>query len=188
MRNSLLILLLLFMLSGCNYFTTRKAEDPAQNVPWNIYPTSPDLLLQNLEYSWTYRGNVSRYTDLFADDYVFYFDAQDVADLNISDTPYTKDQEEETLANLWSHIDENSEVLYTLNPDTQEDEIHADYAHLYRVYLLNLPHDVSTEPTLVNGRMELYMVKQESGYWKIKWWRDSRNESTTTWGVIKNAF
>ncbi len=176
------------ILSSCNVFSTRKAEDPNKRVDWNSFQTTPVKTLENLQYSYNYRENVYNYSSLFFEDFRFYFDSQDANDFNIPSS-WSKSAEIDMLLNTYQRIDSGSSMQLVLStiPD-QSDNIQANQAWLYRTYELTVRHSIENMPELFIGKFRLFLIKEQSGFWKIKEWNDYRTTSPYTWGRMKNAF
>ncbi|HNX38546.1 MAG TPA: hypothetical protein PL124_10430 [Candidatus Cloacimonadota bacterium] len=182
MRNILIVLLVMILLTGCDIFGLRDAQPPSAPAPWNDYATDWMLCLENLTYCYTDARNVVKYSGLFITDYRFYFATQDAQEHNITQI-WTRSEEQDMLINL-----HNQSVKITLSLSVipgSPDEILASEAKLYRQYSLSVKSTSST--TVYGGSMELHL-KLSGGYWYISKWYDYRGGSAPTWGMLKYGY
>ena len=183
-----MIIILIILLSGCEVFSPRDAENPEQPAAWNTFQVTPAKTLENLVYAYNYRENVYNYTNLFYDNFYFFFDPQDVADFSLPGY-WGKASEIDMLMNAYQRINPGSSMQLTLTPIlSQSDNIQVNRAWFYRNYELTIAHSIVDFPTLFTGKSEIYMEKDNNGFWKIKEWKDYRLISSWTWGRMKNEF
>ncbi|HPM01068.1 MAG: hypothetical protein KA886_09005 [Candidatus Cloacimonetes bacterium] len=179
---------LLIIVSGCDVFSPRDAENPEQPAAWHTFQVTPAKTLENLVYAYNYRENVYNYTNLFFDTFYFYFDNQDASDFSIP-SYWTKSSEIDMLMNTWQRINPGSSMELTLTPiPSQGDNIQTNRAWFFRTYQLTIAHSLTDIPTLFTGKFQIYMEKDNNGFWKIKEWYDYRLTSSWTWGRMKNEF
>lgn len=187
----MLLMLSVFALSvinGCKPFEVRASEEPDKPADWNPFQTTPSLTLGNLVYSYVFRENIYNYGNVFADGFQFHFDPQDAEDLHIPDR-WGKTEEIDMLISVYQQILPEHEIALTLSvlPE-QSDNIQSSRAWIYRGYVLTLNHSLSGIPQVFQGKMQLYMEKDNTGFWKIRDWYDYRVQNQWTWGKMKNAF
>jgi hypothetical protein len=172
-------ILVLFFLAGCGIFTLRDAQAPSKPPLWNNFYTTWQLALENLEYGYEDERNLTKFYELMASDFRFYFAAQDVNDYNITGV-WTRDNERDMLYNLHSMADSISIELQTI--PGQDDDINSTPVRLYRSYTLTMK--TGLEFRTYAGRMEIQM-RQENGFWRIIKWYDYRESTPFTWGKLK---
>ncbi len=182
MRNILIVLLALLILTGCDIFDLRDPQPPSAPAPWNDFATDWMLCVQNLTYCYSDSRNVVKYIGLFTSDYRFSFAVQDALENNITQV-WSRSEEQDMLINL-----HNQAVKITLslaNVPGSPDDILANEARIYRQYQISLK--TSTHTTLYTGNMEL-QLKRVAGYWYIYRWLDYRVGNSPTWGVLKYGY
>ncbi|MDD2650224.1 MAG: hypothetical protein PHF36_03700 [Candidatus Cloacimonetes bacterium] len=181
--------IVIFVIAGCNVFTPRDSEKPSKPAEWNTFPITAQQSLENLVFAYNYRENVYNYASLFSDDFLFYFDNQDVLDFSLP-TYWNKNTETETLMNVYQRINDSSTMYLKLQKiQSQNDNVQADRAWFYRSYELTMSHSIDNTPTLFVGQFGIFMEKENSGFWKIKEWNDYRLQADNwTWGRAKNEF
>lgn len=183
MRNVLIVLTALFVLSSCNLFTVRESDNPGAAAPWNDFATTWELALQNLEYCYEDSRNAVHYTGIFRGDYLFHFAPQDVSDYAITPT-WTRVEEQDMIQLLHSRYEKMQVELGTVE---QMDIISSNDVILYRTYALsgNLQNQKGSRLDMASGNLELHL-KKEYGYWYIDKWYDYRGSSGSTWGKLKH--
>jgi hypothetical protein len=175
----------MLLLTGCNFFTLREAEEPDKPPLWNSFYTTWQSALQNLEYSYEDARNVVKYNELFLANYRYSFSQQDINDYNITGT-WTRDNERDMLYNLHNWAD-SVKLELSIIPD-QDDVIQANLVKLYRSYTLTITK--GDEIRNYAGRLEIQM-RTENGFWRIYSWYDYRITGTPglpTWGKLKYDF
>lgn len=179
-------ILLLVLLCGCEIFSLREADPPNKPPLWNNFYTTWELTRQNLEYSYEDERNLVNYGGLFSSNFQFYFSQQDITDYNITEV-WTRNNEIDMLYNLQSMAD-SINVELELIPD-QADDVQSSPVKLYRNYTLKVKKNSVVETYA--GKMELQMVQDEDGYWRIIKWYDYRSSTPMiypTWGKLKNEY
>jgi len=183
MRNVLIVLIALLVLSSCNLFTVRDSNPPGVAASWNDFATTWELALQNLENCYEDSRNAVHYTGIFRGDYRFHFAPQDVSDYAITPT-WTRVEEQDMIQLLHTRYEK---IQVELSPVEQLDIISGNDVILYRAYTLsgNLRNQNTGRINLANGNLELH-YKKEYGYWYIDKWYDYRAASGGTWGKLKH--
>jgi hypothetical protein len=169
-------------LAGCNPFDTREAEAPETTTEWISYPIRATEVEQNLISAYTYRQDLSRYNELFASDFRFIPEPQDINEFDLPST-WNRDFEYHALAGLWNLVPSGQSISIDLIDDPDRtDELLATSAKLYRLYELTIP--TSSGTLHANGRFYLYLENRD-GLWSIIRWYDYRTSSQPTWGKRK---
>lgn len=184
MIRRILLLGLCLSLAACNPFRPRSAEDPAETSEWKPFPISPVEVEEDLTLAFGYRQNLSRYGELFAGDFAFIPDPQDINEYNLPSS-WGGDFEYYSLAGLWNRVPASGTINLALTADPdRDDEILAAHARLYRVYAITLPGATGFENLVYHGRCCLYLEDRD-GLWNIVRWNDYRTDTAPTWGRLK---
>ena len=181
------LILILFTLLSCDIFSPREAEDPLNTeFQWHDYATTTNELLDNLEWAFEYIQNAENYNQLFSNQYIFYFDSQDVSEHGFEST-WSLNQEVNIIKNYYFQSNDNSTVEVELTPNDEADQVNANAAHIYRNYVITTDDNIDNFPNTFEGKFELYLIF-ENGVWKIASWKDFRSDSSDTWGRFKHEF
>ncbi len=182
------LLLLILVLTSCKVFEPRKSEDPVNETQWNTFQTSPQQVIENLTYAHNYKQNMYRYTNLFSENFKFYFDSQDISDFGFP-VSWNKSMEIEVLTNYFNSIPVDSASVLVLTPiEADPDQIQNNQATIYRDYDLRAGHDMANVGHHISGKFTLYLEKDSNGIWRIKQWWDYKKNSDWTWGRLKYEF
>ncbi|MDZ4122486.1 MAG: hypothetical protein U1C33_08690 [Candidatus Cloacimonadaceae bacterium] len=174
----ILYLALLVTLCACNMFELRDSEEPQKPAKWNEPCVTWDQCYDNLVYAYENFQNWDKYESQFTDVFRFHFAAQDINDYNINQI-WGKANERDALYNLHNLADN---MVLTLEPVSQSDEIGEYEVKIYRSYVLQVIRNAVE--TQYRGNLELHFRKQ-NGIWKIQTWYDYRNSQNPTWGKLK---
>ncbi|KAA0211462.1 MAG: hypothetical protein OZ913_05190 [Ignavibacteriaceae bacterium] len=187
----LLFVSLIFLVGSCGLFDTRSVEPPSDPRSNYSPPTSPDIVLTNLQFAIAEK-NLNNYISCFSDSVltgkVFHF----VADLSTNAqypilSNWNFQQEKIYYTNLISQTDiQSSSNLFLSNPQaiTTPDSVIYD-ADYVLVYFHNDPSVAKN----FNGKLRFTMFQDSRNLWSITRWQDFKNDSgDTTWSELKAAF
>jgi hypothetical protein len=182
---------LIFLVGSCGLFDTRSVEPPSDPRSNYSPPTSPDIVLTNLQFAIAEK-NLNNYISCFSDSVltgkVFHF----VADLSTNAqypilSNWNFQQEKIYYTNLISQTDiQSSSNLFLSNPQaiTTPDSVIYD-ADYVLVYFHNDPSVAKN----FNGKLRFTMFQDSRNLWSITRWQDFKNDSgDTTWSELKAAF
>ncbi|MBK8984150.1 MAG: hypothetical protein IPM38_17995 [Ignavibacteria bacterium] len=183
------ILVLFFVLySGCGLFETRSVEPPTEVRSTFTQPTSPDIVLSNLNFAITEK-NLDNYMRCFVDSNFSSKRFQYIPDA-VSQTSYpvflnwSLNSERIYYSNLISFTNSSSSsnlFLSNLNFNTG-----IDSAVIDSDYLLVYNHSRQNIATVTGGRLRFVMSQDSRSLWSIHGWYDFLNEDNdTTWSVLK---
>lgn len=183
------IFLVLLLVSGCDFFSPRDPETPDTDNSGFVPPTSPDIVISNLERA---------VDDLNVDDYMacfgetsFYFEASGEEQLKYL-----------TIFTAW---DLNSERSYfnaiigkqdgpgksNLEFEQIEQEpIVGDSTVFSSCYFWEI-ENVEIDSSIFRGKLRFTLSRDESGLWSIHRWIDYRDEeypTSNTWSSVKAVF
>lgn len=183
-----LIIIIISMSLSCRFFDPRESEDPSKPADWNAFQVTPQKTLENLIYSYNYRENVYNYSYIFSDQFVFHFDNQDVVDFNVPQS-WNRTKEIDMLMNLYQSVNQQNSMTLSFEViASQPDNIQVDRAWFFRNYTLRFESAINQMPREFYGKMQIYMEKDNSGFWRIKDWYDYRISNNWTWGRLKNEY
>ncbi|MCK5840964.1 MAG: hypothetical protein KAH31_02260 [Candidatus Sabulitectum sp.] len=169
--------------SSCSLFEPRVPEDPSNaGVVW-LSPTSPDIVVENMQSA--LNGRSALYLDCLTESFIFYADTNDIYDYpsyNFSD--WTKTVENSTVTALYSQVPVDSTVAsgFTMDISHPDPAAPTDSVTIYRKYNLTFPqtyHSGTGSPAV--GIAEFHMVEDSIGLWAVQEWRDVRHEEETSW-------
>lgn len=193
---SYIILISLFFLAlYCeNPFATREPEPPSNiQSTWNP-PTSPKIVLVNLQYALEEK-NKSNYLQCFADtsvsskEYTFVPDPAVMAANPGVFNRWSKDAEANYVNQLYSYLPKDS--LITVNfTKIREDDSPQDSFITQQNYTLKM-HDRCDESTclqIMTGQSEFRMIRTQDDLWYIYRWSDISVSDSLTWSDHKAQF
>lgn len=183
------ILILIFILySGCGLFETRSVEPPTENRSTFTQPTSPDIVLANLNFAVTEK-NLDNYMRCLVDSNFSTKRFKFIPDA-VSQTAYpvflnwNLSSERIYFSNLISSTEENSSTnlfLSNINFNTG-----IDSAVIDSDYILVFNHNRQNIAQVTKGRLRFVMSPDVRSLWSIHSWSDFINDNDdTTWSVLK---
>jgi hypothetical protein len=192
MKKLFVLAVLLLIISGCDIFSTRDAEQPNQPRSNFIPAVTPQDVLTNLQNSLT-DLNVENYLACFSDsafsDKQFVFDPSTAA---LSRFPFlaegwNKKDEQQYFLNMKNKVPEERQV--TLNVlDLRTGSTQGDSTVVNGSYSLSVPHNDPAVPTLFEGEFSFSMNRDSRSVWTIHLWRDSRSGEIPSWSELKGRF
>jgi hypothetical protein len=185
----LYILILSFLLFGCDLFTGRSAEQP--NVPRGTYtqPVNPEDVVSNLKNALTDK-NVQNYISCLLDStkstkkFQFISSGGTVFQENDS---WTIKNEEQYFQNLIVKIPENQQIVLALDKENYSSP-QGDSIVYTAGYTLSVPHNDSKIPVFYQGDIKLVLIRDNHSTWAISTWQDIKNSNIPTWSDLKGWF
>jgi hypothetical protein len=181
-----MIFSVLFIFEGCDLFQTRDAEKPDQ--PRSNYQSAvtPDILLQNLVNSFN-DVNLQNYLACFSDTpkSFLFIPSSGAASLYPSySTPWDKKNESEYFTNLIARIPSDQPVtLITSNVNSSQQ---GDSLIYTATYALSVPFTDLSIPSLYQGDLKFYMVRDSRLIWSIYYWQDFKSSTQyPSWSELK---
>ncbi|MFZ1320515.1 MAG: hypothetical protein WAT71_03080 [Ignavibacteria bacterium] len=183
------ILIIFFLLySGCGLFETRTVEPPTEVRSTFTQPTSPDIVLANLNFAITEK-NLDNYMRCLVDSNFSTKRFKFIPDA-VSQTAYpvflnwNLSSERIYFSNLISSTEENSSTnlfLSNINFNTG-----IDSAVIDSDYILVFNHNRQNIAKVTKGRLRFVMSPDVRSLWSIHSWSDFINDNNdTTWSVLK---
>jgi hypothetical protein len=174
----------LFILAGCDLFSTREAEAPQQNTDLCLPATSSDQVTSALECALEFHLPESYLGNFQADSFQFIPDG--AALNNYPDlVPWGYDEEATHIRRLFSAQVVPSDSAVSVQFQEEEALQWGDSARYLETYTLHVGHVLSGVPNQVHGRAEFTVERTISGTWVIQRWRDEAVGEEPTWSDIK---
>ncbi|HMS64140.1 MAG TPA: hypothetical protein PKD83_02670 [Ignavibacteria bacterium] len=177
--------------TGCGLFSTRTVEPPSEPRSTYIQPTSPDIVLTNLNFSITEK-NLDNYMRCLADPafsvrvFRYFPDAVSLSLYPVFLT-WNLTNERNYYSNLISFTNQTSTSNLFLSNITVNTGI--DSAIVDSDYILVFDHNNQNVPKQFKGKLRFIMGIDSRSLWSIHSWYDFINENNdTTWSVLKAIF
>ncbi|MBS1519153.1 MAG: hypothetical protein JSS91_13795 [Bacteroidetes bacterium] len=185
--NKLLILIFIFY-CGCGLFRTRGVEPPSEVRSTFTQPTSPDIVLANLNFAIAEK-NLDNYMRCFVDSNFSSRRFRFIPDA-VSQTAYpvfinwNLSSERIYYSNLISFTNsESSSNLFLSNINFNSG---IDSTVIDSDYILVYDHSRQNIAKVTKGKLRFVMSPDSRSLWSIHSWYDFINESNdTTWSVLK---
>jgi len=186
-----ILLLLSLFFNGCGLFGLRDAEIPTEPRSNFTPPTTPDIVLANLQSSITDK-DINNYlqcivdTSLTSKKFVYIADISSQIQYPIFknwDISYEKNY----FYNLLSLTNlQSTSLLFYTNVNTVT---YSDSAIYDMDYLLRFDHQKTSVAKTLSGKLRFVMVINSKNLWAISGWIDIKGVDTdTTWSVLKANF
>lgn len=186
------ILFIVFLLfQSCGLFDTRSVEPPTVSRSTFEQPTTPNIVLTNLNYS-IVEKNLDNYMRCLVDTnfsprrYKYYPDAVSQVSYPVFLT-WNLNSEKAYYSNLISFT--NPEASSNLFSNNITYNTFIDSAIVDFDYILIFNHSRQTVPVQTKGKLRFIMGTDSRGLWSIHSWYDFINgDNDTTWSVLKANF
>lgn len=189
MKNKILIFTITILVTACDLFTTRDAEDPNQNRSNFVTPSSASLVIQNLKNSLADK-NVQNYLSCFVDTLYssrqFSFSASSEALIQFQMQDWGKDEEQRYFNAVINKVNQNVDIQLALK-DTIYSSLGGDSAIYSANYDLTVPF--ATSNTIVySGNLEFKLLRDERSLWSIYFWKDTKGQVNPSWSELKGSY
>ncbi len=181
------------LLAGCGLFDTREPENPISSGSNFEQPTTPSVVLRNLENAIGY-ASAADYRRCFSDSskglptYTFIPSAQGLAAAPTKLRNWGIDQEEEYARNVFSELAQGSAPSLVLTPSEVTNVPIGDSVQYIGTYTVRFPHTREGAEREAQGTLEFTMKLSRQNEWYIVRWRDITLENMTSWSLIKARF
>lgn len=179
------------LFNSCGLFETRSVEPPTVIRSTFIQPTSPDIVLTNLNYA-VAEKNLDNYMRCLVDTnfslrrYRFFPDAFSQSSFPVFNN-WNLNNERAYFSNLISFTEPGSSS--NLFPDNIIISTSIDSAILDMNYILVFNHNRQNVAKETKGKLRFVMGADSRGLWSIHSWYDFVvNNNDTTWSVLKANF
>ncbi|MDQ1265740.1 MAG: hypothetical protein QG635_891 [Bacteroidota bacterium] len=189
----ILIFSMAILTSGCGLFETRDPEPPETARSNFVPPTSPDLVIQNLESSISEK-NPDNYKACLSSggdnpDYMFVPTAEAKALYGSIFSSWTIESERSSFQSIISKIGESSPALNLYN--LKQDVLIHDSAVYIADYILDVNFNIFDNQSRFTGKLQFTITKEQSGLWSITNWVDSSVPNDTikySWSILKAVY
>jgi hypothetical protein len=187
------LLILCLIISGCDIFNTRDAEEPTQPRSDFEPAATTEILIQNFINSLKDK-DVSNYLSCLSDTSFnvpkFHFIPSNEAVLTYPTLmEWDKRNEEQYFTNMSIKVNSNSQIVLTLTPISSNN--FGDSTFYTASYSLNLPFVNSNSeitPTVYEGTLTLKMIRDSRSVWSIYLWQDNKSSNTNqSWSDLKGS-
>lgn len=173
------IIMIILFISGCSWFNPREADKPWQEESQWQEPTSPSIVILNLQRAFEGK-NIVNYSACFSENFIFYGDPADSVFVQpgaFKDWNYNVEVDVATkLFNTFADI----ELYFS---DSLKDSTGAE-ANIYETYNMNLQTPDSS--VFAKGLAEFRLTIDTLNLWYIVEWKDFGIDSNCIdWGILK---
>jgi hypothetical protein len=188
-----LIPALLLLLTGCGLFDTRTPENPITAGSNFESPTTPTIVLRNLENALE-ASNAGDYRRCFSDtsqglpSFSFIPSNQGIAAAPSTFNSWGIIQEEQYIRNVFSELQDGQHCSVSFNPSNITQPIVGDSVQFTATYIASFPHTRAGAERDVEGSLQFTLRKSQQNQWYIISWRDFDNDSKPSWSVVKARF
>lgn len=187
------VTLAMLLLGGCGLFSTRDPENPISAGSNFEQPTTPSVVLRNLENAISYASS-SDYRRCFSDStkgltpFVFIPSAQGLAAAPTKLRNWGIDQEEQYIRNIFAELAPGSVSSVVFTPTDVLGAPIGDSIQYIGSYIVRFPHTRAGAEKEAEGTLEFTLKLSRQNEWYISSWRDIATENTTSWSLIKARF
>lgn len=181
-----------FFLS-CGVFDTRAPENPVNAGSQFEAPTTPSVVLHNLE-SALGAANANDYRRCFSDSsrglppYVFFPSTQGISAAPTKFARWGIDQEEQYIRNIFAELQQGGVCSVQFTPNDVTDVPIADSLQFTATYQANFPHKREGAERSAEGTLVLTFRLSKQNEWYISSWRDIATPNETSWSLVKARF
>lgn len=185
-----IILFSLFLISGCDFLTTRNAEEPDIGRSSFVVATTPEQLFINLTDS--FREKIERnYESCFVDSsflnkkFVFYASSEAISKFSVLSN-WNIDAEKDYFRNFIANIPiEKTVVVSLFNESSSQQGDSALYNFDYTILLPNISNQIELE---YRGSSQFRINLDANNQWVITEWTDIGIDEYPSWSVLKGNF
>jgi len=189
MKIRLVFLVLLFVVSSCDLFTTREEEAPKNIASSYVPPTTPRLLFENLKNSLSEKV-LENYMASFVDTAFLNSNFKYIASSGAEATfqtlaDWSLSSERIYINNVFSTVQNSRISLSLLNENSTPQ---GDSALYFYDYTLSVPTDNPELPTAYQGSVEFTLKLDSRNQWVITRWRDIQTDDLPSWSELRGRF
>lgn len=188
----IIVITLIFLLNGCDIFSTRVPENPVQTRDTWIPATTVDIFIQNFKNALNERST-ENYLKCFVDSvitgksYEFIPTIESFASYSNIFSNWRVQSEKIYFENLKSKLrGDGSVTLSIFNED--RGTIQGDSVSYSGDYLLIIDHTIETLPKEFSGHLQFTLYRNIKGEWSIVRWKDFKRADALTWSDLKGRF
>ena len=187
------ILLLPLLFGGCDLFATREAEPPVTGGSSFEQPTTPTIVLRNLQSAITFSNSLD-YRKCFSDSSVgleaFHFQPS-AEGLSVAPGRFVNwsiNDEEEYIRTIFSELIEGESSSLTLTPSEVTEAVIGDSVRYSADYKVSFPHTREGVEREASGRLVFTMKLAPRNEWYITGWQDIGVNNQPSWSLLKARF
>lgn len=183
---STVLILIAFVFSSCNLFSTREPEAPVDEAGTFLQPDTPEQVVENIRAAIT-ELNTPNYGRSISTELTFAPTATAVAlDPAIwSNWSQTDEQQYFSTMAAAAEFGVNHELRLS---DETISIISDDRYDIDASYTLNVNHNRPDVPTTVQGRLIWVITQGPDGLWSLKEWTDREIGNADSWSTLKAEF
>ncbi len=188
-----ILLSLLLSVTGCSLFDTRPPETPITAGSNFEPPTTPSVVLRNLE-SALVSSNAGDYRKCFSDtsqglpSFVFVASSQGLANAPSTFANWRVEDEELYAQNIFAELQKGELSSVSFTPSDVTGVPIADSVGFTAAYIVRFPHTRTNVEQIAEGTVQFIFRQSRKNEWYITSWRDIVAENKTSWSVIKARF
>ena len=189
MRTAIFTILAVFisgiLATGCDLFTPRTPEPPIDTLGRFIQPDTPEQVIQNIQNA-IQDLNTQNYRRSLGESFSF----QPTASAEASDAiwqGWSRTEEEQYFSTVAASVSQGGTQRLELNDQTFT-LVDDARSILDATYVLVFPHNRSTFPQTVQGRLSWEIERSSDGLWYLTRWIDSEVGIEPSWSDLKAAF
>lgn len=180
-------LIFFVLLYGCGIFDTRDAESPNMTRSTFVPPTTPDLLISNLQYS-ILEKNSDNYFKCLSPEFKYVPDSKSQLIYGHIFLQWNNHSEKRFMDNIINTTNSNSTSILFLD-NRRLTQISPDSAIFQSDYTFVFQHRRNDIPKSSRGNLNLFMSTDENRLFSINRWEDFRyNDTDFTWSEMKAKF
>lgn len=187
------VLGLAVLMAGCDLFSTREPASPTSNGSNFESPTSPSIVLRNMENALA-GANAGDYRKCFSDSsrglppFRFRASSQGIAAAPSTFDEWGIDQEEKYVRNIFAELQSGASCTVTFNPSEVTDVPIGDSIQFSATYLVKFPHTRQGAEREAEGQLQFTFRLSRQNEWYISTWHDVALAGKTSWSLIKARF
>lgn len=178
------ILAALLLAGGCDLFSTRTPDVASGNESLWQSPTSPQIIVRNLQLAFQ-AGNFNDYQRALTDDFVFVADPTDVTEMDLERPgenvyeAWNRDVEVTTAQDIRLPADSLTVDLVLFDEVIESTGRLLKYNYSLRIY-------AGGQPTTYEGEAWFQTRQESTGEWFIFHWEDiASSAALDSWGLLK---
>lgn len=178
----------LILAKGCGIFDTRAPESPANIRSTFVPPTTPALVITNLQYAILEKNSINYIKCLSQPNFQYIADSKSQQVYGQIFQNWNTNSEKFYLDNLISQT--NTSASSTLFLDNTNFTFLTSDSVIYKAdYIIVFQHNRNNIPKSATGSMQLTITGDENNLFGIIKWEDFRQQDTSfTWSELKANF
>jgi len=187
------LVFLALTVAGCGLFATRDPENPINAGSSFEPPTTPTVVLRNLESALS-SANANDYRKCFSDTskglpaFVFVPSTQGLAAAPTKFSGWSIQEEEQYVRNIFADLQQGGVATVAFMPSEVTEVPIGDSVQFTASYQVNFPHTRNGLEQKAEGTLLFTFRLSRQNEWYITSWRDFARDGKTSWSLIKARF